>query len=106
MQFLVLATFLGLLLQNIPAQKDGYPSISPNGAYIAFISTRSGGEEIFVVSPDGSHQKQLTNNKEKKNAPKKRGANELPELPIDPMISPDATRSPAFTSTLPGCMWA
>jgi TolB protein len=69
MQFLVLATLLGLLLQNIPAQKDGYPSISPNGAYIAFISTRSGGEEIFVISPDGSHEKQLTNNKEKKNAP-------------------------------------
>jgi len=66
MQFLVLATFLGLLLQNIPAQKDGYPSISPNGAYIAFISTRSGGEEIFVISADGKTRTLTTNSTDAK----------------------------------------
>jgi Tol biopolymer transport system component len=69
MQFLALAILLALSMQNVSAQKDGYPSISPNGAYLAFVSTRTGDEQIFVISPDGSHEKQLTNSKDKKNAP-------------------------------------
>jgi TolB protein len=69
MLFMVLATLLALPMQNIPAQKDGYPSVSPDGAYLAFTSTRTGDEQVFVISPDGSHEKQLTSSKDKKNAP-------------------------------------
>jgi TolB protein len=69
MLFLILATWLALLMPATPSAKDGYPSISHNGKHIVFISTRTGSEEVFVISVDGTGEKQLTNDKEKKNAP-------------------------------------
>ncbi len=69
MQFAILAACFALLMPATPEQKDGYPSISYDGRYIAFISTRTGAEEVFVISPDGAGEKQLTDTKEKKSAP-------------------------------------
>ncbi len=69
MPFVILAACLALLMPATPEQKDGYPSISHDGKHITFISTRTGAEEVFVISPDGSGEKQLTDTKEKKNAP-------------------------------------
>ena len=36
------------------------PSFAPNGRLIAFTSTRSGGSELWVMTPDGTKQVQLT----------------------------------------------
>ena len=50
-------------LSNNPAS-DSRPFWSPNGKKIAFLSYRNGDAniEIWVMNPDGSEQKQLTNN--------------------------------------------
>src|SRR3712207_9152593 len=39
---------------------DGDPSWSPNGARLAFTSTRDGNKEIYVMDADGSNQERLT----------------------------------------------
>lgn len=41
---------------------DIHPGWSPNGRKIAFMSTRDGDEEIFVMDADGANQTQLTFN--------------------------------------------
>lgn len=41
-------------------QKDLYPSISPSGEQIAFVSNRSGTPEIWLAQADGSASNQLT----------------------------------------------
>ncbi len=41
---------------------DRNPVWSPNGRYIAFISDRTGTDEIFMMDQDGSNVVQLTNN--------------------------------------------
>src|SRR5262249_36827220 len=69
MVLLLLAACLAWLLPATPEQKDGYPAVSNDGKHIAFISTRTGAEEVFVISPDGTGEKQLTSTKEGKNAP-------------------------------------
>ena len=38
-----------------------YPSVSPDGRYIAFTSTRSGSQNIWMMDIDGGNLKQLTN---------------------------------------------
>ena len=38
-----------------------FPSFSPDGSKIAFVSTRTGSYQIFVMNADGSNQTQLTN---------------------------------------------
>lgn len=46
-------------LTNIPAS-DRFPTWSPNGKKIAFISNRSSFSEIYVMNADGTEQNQLT----------------------------------------------
>jgi Tol biopolymer transport system component len=48
-------------LTNNPAV-DEKPNWSPDGAEIAFTSTRDGNEEIYVMDADGSYPTRLTNN--------------------------------------------
>ena len=38
------------------------PAWSPNGDWIAFVSTNSGNDEIYRITPDGALVEQLTNN--------------------------------------------
>src|SRR5689334_12616092 len=40
---------------------DQSPRFSPDGKEIVFVSDRSGGENLWLVHPDGSGLKQLTN---------------------------------------------
>jgi Tol biopolymer transport system component len=41
---------------------ERYPSWSPDGTKIVFVSTRDGNYEIYVMNADGSGQMRLTNN--------------------------------------------
>lgn len=66
MLFLILATWLAFQTPAAPPAKDGYPSISNDGKHIVFISTRTGSEEVFVISVDGTGEKQLTNTRKRK----------------------------------------
>ena len=36
------------------------PVVSPDGSHIAFLSNRTGADELFVISADGTGEKQLT----------------------------------------------
>lgn len=47
----------GLILSS---RRDDSPSISPNGERIAFVSKRTGNEEIWVCDRSGKHPTQLT----------------------------------------------
>jgi len=40
--------------------RDGYPRWSPDGTRIAFHSRRTGSFRIYVMSADGSGQRQLS----------------------------------------------
>lgn len=39
---------------------DGLPSYSPDGAQVAFVSSRSGQPEVWLASPDGTGARMLT----------------------------------------------
>ena len=65
---------------------DAWPSWSPDGSQIAFMSKRSGNPDIFVMDADGSNLRQLT---------------EHPANDIWPEWSPDGTRI-AFPSRRDG----
>ena len=41
---------------------DQMPSWSPDGSQIAFLSTRPGNPETYVMNADGTNQTRLTNN--------------------------------------------
>jgi dipeptidyl aminopeptidase/acylaminoacyl peptidase len=41
---------------------DGFPTWSPDGRRIAFVSTRNGVTDIYVMNADGSGQTRLTDN--------------------------------------------
>jgi TolB protein len=41
---------------------DSYPTWSPDGSLIAFVSSRDGNSEIYVMRADGSAVQRLTNN--------------------------------------------
>ena len=62
------------------------PAWSPDGSLIAFSSTRTGDRELFLIRPDGSALKQLTEN---------------PAEDITPSWSPDSKRL-AFASDRDG----
>lgn len=63
-------------ISNSPGD-DMYPSWSPDGKRIAFVSRRDGNLEIYVMNADGSDQTRLTN---------------TPEWEFNPRWSPDGTR--------------
>jgi WD40 repeat protein len=65
---------------------DGWPTWSPDGSQIAFMSTRSGNPDIYVMDADGSNLRQLTDH---------------PANDIWPEWSPDGTRI-AFPSRRDG----
>jgi dipeptidyl aminopeptidase/acylaminoacyl peptidase len=48
-------------LTDTPEQKDWDPQWSPDGQQIAFLSQRSGYNEIWLIRPDGQNMLQLTN---------------------------------------------
>lgn len=56
----------------VPAQQavthGGVPVVSPNGTRIAFLSNRSGADELFVISTDGTGELQLTTTPDEKTA--------------------------------------
>src|SRR5690606_19656228 len=43
---------------------DSQPRFSPDGRRIAFVSDRSGGENVWVIGADGSDPKRLSDNRE------------------------------------------
>ena len=49
-----------LLLAGQPGTRDWSPCWSPDGSRLAFLSQRSGFNEIWLVNPDGSDPRQLT----------------------------------------------
>jgi Tol biopolymer transport system component len=46
------------------AAADYYPTVSPNGHYIVFVSNRTGSPHLWRMNSDGSNLKQLTNKTE------------------------------------------
>ena len=66
----------GALGQDQPTFKrltgvvDGYPSLSPDGKKLLFDSDRSGNSELYIMDPDGTNLKRLTNSPEHDNSPK------------------------------------
>ena len=46
----------------------GVPTVSPDGSHIAFLSDRSGADELYVISPDGTGELQLTTTPDDKSA--------------------------------------
>jgi Tol biopolymer transport system component len=41
---------------------DIYPSFSPDGTKILFVSSRDGNQEIYMMNANGTNQLRLTNN--------------------------------------------
>jgi len=44
-----------------PIRNGSLPSVSPDGSHIAFISNRTGSDDLFVIASDGTSEVQLTN---------------------------------------------
>ena len=44
-----------------PTRNASLPWVSPDGSHIAFISDRTGSDDLFVIAADGSGEIQLTN---------------------------------------------
>lgn len=63
-----------LIVSFAPAQAQqmmthgGAPVVSPEGSRIAFLSDRTGSDEVFVISTDGTGERQLTTTPEEKSA--------------------------------------
>jgi TolB protein len=54
---------------NRPVINGGLPSVSPSGDAIAFISNRSGTNDVYVTSPDGGELIRVTNDAANESAP-------------------------------------
>jgi dipeptidyl aminopeptidase/acylaminoacyl peptidase len=67
---------------TITPGSDDWPSWSPDGTRIAFVSQRDGNAEIYVMGADGSNPKRLTTD---------------PESDFAPTWSPDGARIAFFT---------
>ncbi|MCP4507693.1 MAG: hypothetical protein GY826_15050, partial [Fuerstiella sp.] len=48
---------------------DIRPAVSPDGRQIAFVSTRTGNYDIFLMNIDGSHVRQITTSEERDDYP-------------------------------------
>src|SRR5262249_20459202 len=72
---------------------DFQPAWSPGGQHIAFVSTRAGQAQIYVMNADGSGQRRLTN--------PPGSANTSPSVNYGPAWSPDGQHL-AFVSTRDG----
>jgi dipeptidyl aminopeptidase/acylaminoacyl peptidase len=47
-------------ISAVPEMADRFPAWSPDGAWIAFVSERSGWYELHLIRPDGSDELQVT----------------------------------------------
>ena len=62
-QLLTIATDRGDITRIVPdamASRSGEPKWSPDGKFIAFVSDRSGRDEVWVSDPDGRSPKKIT----------------------------------------------
>ena len=65
---LAIATLTAQEIKNpapAPIRNGSLPSVSPDGSHIAFISNRTGNNDLFVVAADGTGEAQLTNTSER-----------------------------------------
>lgn len=58
--YVINANGTGLVQLTKGAGNNDYPTYSPNGRKIAFISDRTGVEQVWVMNADGSNQTQLS----------------------------------------------
>lgn len=74
MKFQLVLPLLIASLASTPIQAQqatthgGAPAVSPDGLHIAFLSNRTGAEELFVISTDGTGERQLTSTPDEKSA--------------------------------------
>jgi len=70
-QWIVLLT-LAASCASASAQQStthgGVPVVSPDGSHIAFLSNRTGADELFIISTDGTGERQVTTTSDEKNA--------------------------------------
>ncbi|HSC28376.1 MAG TPA: hypothetical protein VLD67_13940, partial [Vicinamibacterales bacterium] len=62
-QILTIATDRGDITRVLPdrmASRSQFPNWSPDGKYIAFVSDRTGRDEIWISDPEGTSPKQIT----------------------------------------------
>ena len=66
----IVLVFLVAALTNLQGQQvpthGGVPAVSPDGSHIAFVSDRSDGNNLFIISADGTSEVQLTHTPEDK----------------------------------------
>jgi Tol biopolymer transport system component len=59
-----LAVALPVLTTTLPAQRaivgGEAPAVAPDGRNIAFLSNRGGGEDLYIIGTDGTHERQVT----------------------------------------------
>jgi tricorn protease len=63
-QLLTIATDRGDITRIVPdamASRSGEPKWSPDGKYVAFVSDRSGRDEVWISDADGRSPKKITN---------------------------------------------
>ena len=66
---LVIPVLLRAQQSNRPITNGGLPSVSPKGSAIAFVSNRSGTQDVYLTSLDGSLLTRVTNDSLMESAP-------------------------------------